>query len=852
MNDFLKKPHSTLQALPLDALIPSLIESLEKYPNLLLQASAGSGKTTRVPPALLQRMKSESKKQIWVLEPRRLAAKWAARRVAQELGEEIGLRVGYQFRFEKIAGPKTRLLFLTEGMFSRKLLSDPELNSVDIVILDEFHERHLQGDFALSYLRWLQKKKRPDLKILVMSATLESEKLSEFLGGAPLLQLDLSLFPVELEYLKNPPDLLEKEVSRALHRAWSQKPLGDWLIFLPGIREIRRCKEILSDFSRRQNALLLQLHGELPREEQDRVLMPARQRKIILSTNVAESSLTIEGVSGVIDTGLHRQASYSWWSGIPSLKTKAICKASAIQRAGRAGRLGPGKCIRLYTRGDFELRPPFEVPEIQRSDLSQLILELKSIPSLALDEFQWFESPREALIHSALNLLFRLGAISGNKLNSPITPIGRQILRFSTHPRIGRVMVEGERCLSKDLGRALALLAAALSEGELDSYESRPLPTVQKLRDQLLNSAAFQDTQDQKHEVFSKAAQNKILSEEKLWKCVLTGFPDRVGRARCAQSEYEILMSEGGSIRLRQDARSESMIQSSEYLLVLEAQETKQFRQSRSELWAHHIHPICPEWLLDVEPSPLIETQELSWEERGRKIVYTNQLLYGSLVLDETKKDWVPPESWTEKNERETVFRLFVQNVLRIAPEKLATINEPEWPKILAPLWEEDQVLSLLSRLKLLNTFQPHPDSARMAEKQSTYEKIKNGFVRCSREEEIKQINLLDLLLPDSILQQQLEQVLPTTLALPGRKRTPIHYSLDQPPWVESRLQDFFGLTSTPTLMQGRIQLTLHLLAPNYRAVQVTTDLAGFWKNHYPQLRRELCRRYPKHAWPEF
>ncbi len=386
-------------SLPIDPHLPLIAKKLQESGCLVLKASPGSGKTTRVAPFLLNSLPPG--KEILVLEPRRLAAKLAARRVAEERREKVGGVIGYQFRFENVSSKETRLRFLTEGMLMRRLIRDRTLDGVAIVILDEFHERHLHGDVALSYLRSLQASGRPDLKLVVMSATLDTEALLRYLGNCPLVEVEGRPFDVATHYRPSENKFLEISVRDAVKTAFQEWPEGDCLVFLPGMADIRRAESALSDLARINHWDLFPLHGELSKGEQDRALLPGRNRKIILATNVAETSLTIEGIRIVIDSGLHRQASYSWWSGVPSLRTRPISRASSIQRAGRAGRTASGTCYRLYSRADFDGRAPFETPEIQRADLCQTLLELKELGVQSLTQFPWFDPPPAGAMESA-------------------------------------------------------------------------------------------------------------------------------------------------------------------------------------------------------------------------------------------------------------------------------------------------------------------------------------------------------------------------------------------------------------------------------------------------------------------
>ena len=450
-----------MQKLPIDPFIPEVLASLEASNCLVLQAEPGTGKTTRVPPALLSAKFRQPHQEILVLEPRRLAAKMAATWVACEQGEKVGQRIGYQFRFEKVSSPETRVLFLTEGMLMRRLLGDPELTNVAAVVLDEFHERHLHGDIALAYLRRLQLSARKGLRLVVMSATLDSASVAGFLGNCKVLQVPGSRFPISIEYVSQARDL-EIQVRDALTDLLTRSDaddFGDVLVFLPGMGEIRRVAETLGPLSQRENFQILPLHGELSREEQDRAVGMCEQRKVILSTNVAETSLTIAGVNTVIDSGLARVSSHSWWSGLPALKTKAISKASAIQRAGRSGRTSPGRALRLYSKGDFDGRAPFEIPEISRADLCQSVLELKSLGVKVIGDFKWFEAPKENAMKAALELLFRLGAVNSE---GGMTEIGRRLVEFPLHPRLGRLVLEAE---AQGFAKEGIRLASLLSEG---------------------------------------------------------------------------------------------------------------------------------------------------------------------------------------------------------------------------------------------------------------------------------------------------------------------------------------------------------------------------------------------------
>ena len=454
--------------LPVDDLLPRIVEALRGASSLVIEASPGAGKTTRVPPTLLPEIRGE----ILVLEPRRLAARMAARRVAQELGERLGETVGYQVRFEDIGGPRTRLRFVTEGVLTRRFLSDPTLKGIGAVILDEFHERHLEGDLALALLRRLQCTSRPDLKLIVMSATLDAQPIARFLDDCPVLRSEGKLYDLAIEYTPHSPAPLEEQVVAALERLLKTGLNGDVLVFLPGAAEIRRAARAVERIGERNNLLSVPLHGDLSPADQDRAVAPADRRKVILSTNVAESSITIDGVTAVIDSGLARVAADSPWTGIPTLHIERISKASATQRAGRAGRTAPGRVIRLYTAEDFHRRRAADAPEIARRELSQTVLTLRALNIADLD---WLDAPPETALAAANALLDKL----------QITPA---MADLPLPPRLAKLVAESARRGVPEKGCAAAAVISANERGSADLLaliESNWQPQTRRIYDQL-------------------------------------------------------------------------------------------------------------------------------------------------------------------------------------------------------------------------------------------------------------------------------------------------------------------------------------------------------------------------------
>ncbi len=428
--------------LPIDDLLPQIVTALETSRNVVIQAAPGAGKTTRVPPALLRG-------DVLVLEPRRLAARMAARRVAQELGEQPGETVGYQVRFEDVSGPRTRLKFLTEGVLTRRLLSDPQLRGVSTVILDEFHERHLESDLALALLRRLQKHSRPDMRLVVMSATLDAAPVARYLDDCPVFTQEVAAHHLHVDYTPQSASPLEEQVATAVEKLVGT---GDILVFLPGASEIRRATRALEPLSNRTNLLVLPLHGDLSPAEQDRAVSPADRPKVILSTNVAESSVTIPGVRAVIDSGLARVASDSPWTGLPSVEVKRISQASAKQRAGRAARMGPGRVIRLYTEQEFHRLPGTDVPEILRRELSQTVLYLRSMGEPKLE---WLDPPPASAWDAAEALLDKL-AVTADMADLPLPP------------RLAKLVVEAKHHGVAVKGCAVAAILSAGERGSSD------------------------------------------------------------------------------------------------------------------------------------------------------------------------------------------------------------------------------------------------------------------------------------------------------------------------------------------------------------------------------------------------
>jgi len=820
-----------LAPLPIDPLLPEVKDLLRRQNSLVLEAPPGAGKTTRVPIAL--HLSGLFQGDVLVLQPRRIAARLAAVRVAEELGERPGETVGWQIRFEEVAGPRTRLRFLTEGVLTRRLISAPDLRGVGAVFLDEFHERHLESDVALALLRRLQRR-RPELRLVVMSATLEAEPIARWLSS-PILRCQTRRFDVAIEYAsRSAGEPLEKEVARAVKRLVRQGLEGDVLVFLPGVAEIRRAAEACSELARGADLLVLPLHGSLSGEEQDRAVRPAERRKIVLSTNVAETSVTIDGVVAVVDSGLARIPSLRSWSGIPTLRLSRVSRASAAQRAGRAGRTRPGRCIRLYSQEDHDGRPAQETPEIWRLDLTETVLMLRA-SGIDPKELDWLEPPPEDALARANELLQRLRALN----DGVITPLGRKMLRFPVHPRLSRVILEAETRAAGEAGcRAAALLAerrkpseraerrAGIGESDLSDSMDRgedfgvgsPIERVRRQLVGILSSGELRS---------GPRAHKDNDQHLALRMALLTGFPDRIARRRSPGSD-ELLLAGGGSATLA----ASSVVRKAPYLVALDAERVEDpggpRRASSSRVLVRQASAIEPEWLLDLFPERIREEVQVDWNPEAERVEATSRLLYEGLVLQESQARAGDPSQ---------VERVLLEAALArgasdfAAPGELdrfrsrvAFVSQNCTEVGLALITEEDVKAALADLCRGRRSFAELREAGLLERVQSRVGP--------------RRLRALDRLAPDR-----------TTLL--GGRSVRIQYQLGKSPWVESRLQDFFGMTVGPTVASGRIPLQLHLLAPNGRAVQVTSDLAGFWERTYPAVRKELSRKYPKHAWPE-
>ncbi|MGI4854724.1 MAG: ATP-dependent helicase HrpB [Janthinobacterium lividum] len=782
--------------LPIDALMPQVLASLVGSPNLVLQAEPGAGKTTRVPPALLDLVTGD----VLVLEPRRIAARMAARRVAFELGQQTGETAGYQVRFEESVGPATRLRFMTEGILVRRLIADPQLNGVDAVVLDEFHERHLDTDLLLALLRRLQRTTRPDLKLVVMSATLEAAPIAAFLGGCPVLNAPGRVFPLTVAYQAYSPEPLHVLVRLAVESLLRESHEGHTLIFLPGAAEIRRAARECEGVARVRGLLVLPLHGDLSPAEQDRAVEPGGQRKLILATNVAESSVTVEGVTAVIDSGLARIAGHSHWTGLPTLEVRRVSKASATQRAGRAGRTGPGRVLRLFTEADYQLRPDAELPEILRSDLAGLDLVLRSMGlSLgdAAGDLRWLDAPPAPAVEQAEALLDLLGA-HGER--------AKQMARMPLPPRLARaVLAAAERGIADKGCQAAAMLSEGAAQGT-DLLDAMDLLASLRMDDKATAGRVERTAQQLRRLVQQPKMPPAKDVDEALLQAMLAGFPDRVARRRVGR---EILLANGvGGEFAAEPPRYEFMV-------VLDAED----RREKPLPLVRTASRIEPEWLIDQFADRVREVSTLSWNRKAERVEAVTQLLYDNLQLQEwrdTRPDAAGAAAMLVTKAEEAGLAGFVDEA---AMENL--LARAAFAGLAAP--DASEALRLLCLR--METF--------------TFAELRRAAV-----------HLLPAL-ESGLDAQGLRELAPPTLKLKHGRPMKVTYETGKPPWIASRMQDFFGMQDGPSIGPHRTPVVMHLLGPNNRAVQTTADLRGFWERLYPEVRRSLMRRYPKQNWPE-
>lgn len=811
--------------LPIDPVLPELVAALRASPAAVLVAPPGSGKTTRAPGALLDAGLA-GQGRVVLLQPRRVAARLAARRIAEERGVEVGAEVGYRIRFEDRTSAATRIEILTEGMLVRRLAADPFLDGTGVVVLDEFHERSLDLDLALSMVREAQRAGRDDLKLLVMSATLDPGPLAAWLGDAPILRAEGRTYPVSLLYDPPGPDdrPLALRCAEAVRQVLVREAEGHVLVFLPGLGEIRAVQEQLDEVRGRgarelDGVEVLPLHSSLRGEEQDRALAPSARRKVVLSTNIAETSVTMPGVRAVVDTGLARVPRYDISLGLTRLELGRISVASADQRAGRAGRTGPGLCRRLWSVETQRQLLPMEQPEIARVDLAAAVLELRGWGADPAS-FPWFEAPSAASLSDAESLLRDLGATDA----SGLTALGRRLLALPLHPRLGRAVLAGldEGCLEQ-----AAAAAALASERDPWSGARDPLDLEERVH-RLLDGRRGPPPRDADRGAFRAAVQvtEQLIDAarrlapsprrrgptEALARALLAAFPDRVGRRRSPGGERAVLVGGAGAVLDRAALASADEL----FLaVVLDAGE----RRVRAEQRVRAALPLQESWL-----PGLVEERVVVWDEARGGVLAKTQLRYHDLVLREAQSGAPDPEQ---------------------AARLLAEVALADLDRALGADEDRDH---LLARLRFLDRAMPALGLGERFDLRAWLPDLCWGLR-----------SLADLRGLDWPAQIQarltpaqrgaLEQHAPARMAVPSGATVRLQYPDDGPPVLAARVQQLFGMRASPRLAGQPV--LVHLLSPGGRPVQVTADLASFWANTYAEVRKDLRGRYPRHAWPE-
>jgi len=855
--------------LPIDGHLPEIVETLRRSRSLVIVAPPGAGKTTRVPVAMLREGVVEGEhRNIVMLQPRRVAARASAARIASENGWELGREVGYHVRFDRKIGRETRLRVLTEGILNRQLLDDPYLEGIGAVILDEFHERSLHTDVAIALLREVQETVREDLKIIVMSATLEAEPVATFLGGCPIVRTAGRAFPIEVRYSAVGRGYEEDGVVAAVegivgrenvehrtlnieHRREGKK---DVLVFLPGGEEIRRVMRRLESLAERENLLVVPLHGSLTGDEQDQAIRPDSRgrRKIICATNIAETSLTIEGVGVVIDSGLARVAGYDAERGLDKLEVKRISQASATQRAGRAGRTGAGVAIRLWSEKEWERMEAFETPEIKRVDLCATVLELHAWGKSDPRAFGWYEPPDEAILSAAEGLLAMLGAVDEA---GKITEVGRQLAGLPVHPRLGRLLVAAAEI---GMVREGATLAALMSEKDIlrsEKNESRDslaagagrvmgssdllmrLEMIESRHDSRLDSAGLRQVlrvRDELVRVSERITERKTKdgktradknvyptdSETELLKLVLWAYPDRVCRRRGGQDRG--VMVGGGGVKLS----PESVVRQGEFFVAVDARQDE--RSSAREAFVRIASLVDVAWLEEMFPSQVRRERSVEFDESRQRVVGSSRVWYRDLLLREDKDAPVDPE------------------------QAAAALREILLTRASQILRADEGAENLLARVALLREKMPEKNWPAWSDEELGGV-LADAATGLKGLEQVKALPLASILKSALVypLDRLLEQEAPQELEVPSGSLIQLRYPANGEVVLAARLQELFGWLDTPRIAGGRVAVKLELLGPNYRPVQVTSDLKSFWGNAYFQVRKDLKARYPKHSWPE-
>jgi ATP-dependent helicase HrpB len=817
-----------MDRLPIEEAIPSLREALETGRAALLTAQPGAGKTTRVPLALLDQPWLEGQKLV-LLEPRRLAARAAAAYMAALLREPVGQTVGYRIRHDTKVGPHTRIEVVTEGILTRLLQQDPSLAGYGLVIFDEFHERSLQADLGLAFAQECQRMFRPDLRLLVMSATLNCAAVTGLLHNAVTISCEGRLFPVSTQYLDRPIEgRLEPGVVQSIRRALNRDS-GSLLVFLPGMAEIHRVERQLRDAPLGPDILIAPLHGELPQEEQEQAILPAPpgQRKIVLATSIAETSLTIEGVRVVIDAGLMRVPRFDPRSGLTRLDTIRVTQDAADQRRGRAGRLEPGSCYRLWTAAEQAALLPRRPPEILEADLAPLALDLAEWGVVDANELSWLDSPPTGALAQARDLLRQLGALDPQ---GSLTPHGRRLAHVTVHPRLAHMMVTAAPL---GWGPLACDLAAILSERDIlqggPGWRNADLRVrvegLHGTRDHLagatINRAGCERVR-RASEQWRRQLQLKPTGDDRsdhIGILLALAYPDRIAqRVPASDGRYRLANGRGASFQNVQGLSQD------EYLVVAQLDGTGDWARIllAAPVTLDELETYCMDQIHSVD---LVE-----WDERSQSVRARRQRRFGRLILDDRglhDPDRTQVAAGLVHGIRHTGLTCLPWTKdLQQWRQRVAFLHcvDPAWPNLSDEALEKDLEQWLGPYLEGLMTLA-----------------------------QVRRIDLRPAL--ETLLtwqqRQELGRLMPTHLTVPSGSHVRLDYEQGETPVLAVRLQEMFGCQETPRIAGGKVPVIIHLLSPAGRPVQVTKDLASFWRTTYQEVKKELRGRYPRHHWPD-
>jgi ATP-dependent RNA helicase HrpB len=810
------------QILPITPVLPEIKAALADGP-VILNAPTGSGKTTLVPLALINERWLAGRK-IIMLEPRRIAARAAAARMSEIWGEPLGETIGYRIRFDNKVSSKTRVEVVTEGILTRMLQTDPELSKVGLVIFDEFHERSLHADLGLALCLDLCEL-LDDMRLLIMSATLDTEPLAQLLGGATVITGAGTSHPVSVTYL--PPSAPYHEIARNMVRAIElafHETLGDILAFLPGAGEIEMTMNRL--IGRFPTTDILPLYGELSHADQDRVLRPTerRNRRIILATPIAETSITIEGIGCVIDSGFARRPRYNPATGLDRLETVRISRASAEQRRGRAGRLGPGHCYRLWGSEIDQGLLPFTPPEIVTGDLARLVLELALWGVADPSQLRWLDPPRAGSWENARSLLQNLGAVDHK---GHITATGRLLAPLPTHPRLSTMLLAAKEL---GLGATACLIASLFAERDLIKGRFRPCDLRERIR-------MLQELSDYRSGIVDPQIRRRILKQTRVWKKLLSidaaepihpencgllltfAYPDRLAVLRQgSRTSYQLISGRG--IRLPE----------SDHLAGTPFLVAAQVNEGGSEGRIHLAAPVDEDNLHRYLPELFTSRKKIWWDRSSERVRATVENLFGHVALS-----GIP----LADPDQEAVLSVFLGEIQQRG------LNLLPWSE------EARQVQARVGFMRLREGDRwPDICDRILATELGWLAPYCSGMTGLADLKQLDMKKILQSLLPWDLL-QQLDRDAPTHITVPSGSRKKLSYHAGRPPVLAVRLQEMFGQRTTPVVCNGKVNVTLHLLSPANRPIQVTSDLESFWRTTYSKVRKELAGRYPKHYWPD-